>query len=155
MNGSDKNKTHFNFVESSIRKQYLIDLIELSSFFFWKKNFSQMNITNDKQNKNTVKNTCLFQLFTENVYTLNAQSIKHPFIRRFEPISLLLAIWVQIHFHQQSFLIQICFSAYSFDLFSSICLFMSYKQFCFYANSFVLLNIRVRICGMNFTCYLF
>lgn len=51
-----------------------------------------MNITNDKQNKNTVKNTCLFQLFTENVYKLNAQSIKHPFIRRFEPISLLLAI---------------------------------------------------------------
>lgn len=92
MNGSDKNKTHFKFVESSIRKQYLIDLIELSSFFLKKKNFSQMNFTNDKQNKNTVKNTCLFQLFTENVYTLNAQSIKHPFIRRFEPISLLLAI---------------------------------------------------------------
>lgn len=37
MIGSDKNKTHFKFVESSIRKQYLIDLIELSSFFFEKK----------------------------------------------------------------------------------------------------------------------
>lgn len=125
-------------------------------FFFWKKKtFLTWILPINKQNKNTVKNTCLFQLFTENVYTLNAQSIKHLFIRRFERISLLLAIWVQIHFHQQSFLIQICFSAYSFDLFSSICLFMSYKQFCFYANSFVLLNIRVRICGMNFTCYLF